>query len=561
MSDPSTTLATPGTLWGTMGRLKDWIDENGVMLDASQAKVKETHMSFVGGPYGRLHIPDELHESWLRAYADEMSRNQHSVFFCERRTPVFRMHFDLDFVQATAVEPEYVHQMTTAATDVFRDFFPELAADAEEWLAVVLKTSPKPTKRSDGTGGIVKTGFHVIWPYLCVDKAMALQLRLNFVAKLERDWAKRVGDSNSYDDVVDKLVLTSNGLRMYGSDKAAKCKPCRGSHRASTSCTICQGRGVLVENRSYRLDHILSPDGSHDAVRCREWLADPHTCIRFTTTRLAQKVPTPGFKVPSYAITNATIRKAKAGGGGGGGGGQGINGPPNSELVDATSPVYRHIKEFIANAMGVAEWREIDVVRVFLNRTQGYICHVNGPGSCYCRNVSRAHGTSTIYFSITPIGVTQGCYSPKGTSRCTCRNYRRSPTQPETHLTNWLKTALFGVKPAASTTATAPPIPDSLRGGEGYHEIRRKRKATSPLPHHKQHNAPVTLLPLTGAHTPHPDYPGMSVAEVAAIPARKLREVQLRCMQKLPDPCDVHRKIVGDGVPLPPMVNPKRRRT
>jgi len=379
-----------------------------------------------------------------------------------------------------------------------------------------------------------------------------------------------VGDSNSYDDVVDKLVLTSNGLRMYGSDKAAKCKACRGSNKTSTSCTICQGRGVIVENRSYRLDCILSPSGTPDTLRRDEWLSNPHTCVRFTTTRLSQKTPTPGFKVPTYAITNATIRKAKGGVGKGGGGGGDVNGPQNSELVDASSPVYKHLRDFIASGMGVSEWKDIDVVRVFLNRHNGYLCHVSGPGSCYCRNVSRAHGSSTIYFSVSPIGVTQGCYSPKGNSRCTCRDYRRSPTQPETPLTNWLKAALFGIKTTAATPTPPPPpptaIPASLSGGEGYHDIRRKRKISAPPPpRDPPAQNSVTLLPLAGGHpsqsTPHPDYPGMTIAEVAAIPSKNLREVRLKCMRKMPDPCEVYRKIVGEGVPIVAKPPPKRRKT
>jgi hypothetical protein len=164
-------------------------------------------MSLLGWPYGRLVIPDEMRDTWLKEYAKELMRGAHSLYFAERKTPVFRMHFDLDFKQAAAVRLPELTALALAATTVFRDFYPGVAADAPAWRIMVLTAPPKPT-RTDGVE-LVKSGCHLIWPELHVDQGIALQLRLNFVAHLTRTWPARVAGSNSYDDVVDETVLTN----------------------------------------------------------------------------------------------------------------------------------------------------------------------------------------------------------------------------------------------------------------------------------------------------------------------------------------------------------------
>lgn len=554
-------IKKPGTLWGMMGGLREWIDETGVAI--TDRTVKETHMSFVGGPYGRLKIPHDLHETWLRKYADEVSRNQHSVFFCERRTKIFRMHFDLDFVQDSVVHSSVVQDMIRMATDVFRDFFPNIPPTANEWISAVMRTPPKSTKRNDGTDGIVKSGFHVIWPYLFVDKAMALQMRLNFVLKLEKKWPARTGDSNSYDDVVDVVVLTSNGLRMYGSDKASRCKACK-SAKTSDACKICQGRGVIVENRSYTLDSIIAPDGKLDMTRFTEWLDNMHTCIRFTTTRVSHPLPTAGFQVPGYAATNATIKYALKGEkrkGGGGGGGE--NGPRGSELVDASLAIHTYLRDLIATGMGTTQWKDIELTRVFLLRAKGeYLCHVAGMGSSYCRNVGRAHTSSTIYFVVTPRGVSQGCFSPKSSSCGPCKRYHHSP-QPVTPLTMWLRAALFGYTKASKVAEALPPVPKVTCGtDDDFHVPMNKTVATTPTPRVrpavKASGPPTQGMMHPSQSMPHPDYPGMTRGEVAAIPASQLKNKKIECMRRLPDAEEIYRKIIGEGEAV--VANPPKRR-
>ena len=478
-------------------------------------------MSLCGGPYGRLNIPMESNDAWLRAYSAELDRAQHSLFFCERRTEVFRMHFDLDFLQSDAVPLAYVVALVSAANSVFRSFFPGLPPAAEEWGAMILSAPPKSVERNGCT--LVKSGYHVIWNKLYVNQRRALKLRANVVSLLERTWDKREECANSYHDVVDEVVLTQNGLRMYGSDKAVRCKVCKNS-KSRASCVPCGGRGLLIENRAYTLSAVLGPDGEKCPELCSKYLGCTLECVRATSTRVSNRAPTPGYKVPDNAVkspTGRSGRKRKLGPSSSSRGG-GESGPRDCRLLDRSIPVYPEIAKRI-NA--TEKWEGLDVLRVFFNsKKREYLVHVSGPGSSYCRNVGRAHGSSGVYFMVKSTGIHQRCYSHKGT----CRSYTSGVVS---ELKPWLREALFGV----GNTITAPAPSGGLRLG-------------IPVP-----RAPKSYPPIEQIHVedlslsqPHPDFPGMTRGEVDQIPESRHREVQAECFRKLPIASAVHALIMAD---------------
>ena len=510
---------TPTTKWSMLATgITDYLHTSGAAMGTDRT-TKETHMSLCGGPYGRLDIPMDKNDSWLRAYAAELDRKQHSLFFCERRTDVFRMHFDLDFIQNTVVTREYVVALAGAANGVFRDFFPKLEPCAEEWVTIVLGAPPKTLERDGATR--VKTGYHLIWSKLYVTQAMALKLRASLVSLLERTWDAREDGANSYHDVVDEVVLTRNGLRMYGSDKAVRCKVCKNSGKLRGTCTSCGGRGLLIENRAYTLSTVVSPDGGIDDDLCARYTDSTLECVRASSTRVSNKVPTPGFVVPDNAVVVSTRkagRKRKSGE-------MCIPNRPrglgDAHLLDrATIPVYDAIGQRINT---VEKWGQLRVDRVFRTKTR-YLCHVSGPGSSYCRNVGRAHGSSGIYFVITKVGIVQRCYSHKGN----CRSYASGVVS---ELKPWLREALFGIN--NSITTASPPKVAKLG-------VPVRRKKSYP---------PIERIHVDDSKQsqPHPDFPGMTRGEVEKLPDDKRRDVQAECFRKLPDARDVYETIHRDA--------------
>ena len=511
MTSAETALLDPESTWSALRSLRKWLDDNNCALERG-CREKESHMSLAGGPYGRLLIPPCIEEAWLEEYAKELSRNVPSLFFTERRTPVFRMHFDLDFTQPTVVTLEYLSSMAKAATDVFRPFFPKLASTAQEFTTVILTAPPKPVRNSETVQTGVKSGCHLMWPWLYVDQGIALQLRLNLVEHLTRTWPSRDNDSNPYSDVVDESVLKGNGLRMYGSHKASKCKQKTCKSKRSFACNSCSGMGFVVENRAYTLATILDPMGAPDTQRAESWKADLLTCVRHTTTRTSRTEPTPGFAIPDHAVTDATVTRArKAVARARALNTNAVSGPVNSEVVDNPSVVAR-LKKYITTITPM--WRELEVKQVFLQREKGlYTCKVSGPGSSYCTNSRRAHGSNTIYFVVNRDGIYQKCFSlktPQGRS-CPCRAF----TGVEIPLDRWLREAMFG------------------SGGGANMKL-------------------VATISDTGdnADLEHPKYPGLTFREHDHKDVGELREIERLALLELGDPKEVYALTVKDGSPI-----------
>lgn len=441
---------TPGTEYSILtDSTLSWISPF-TIVPGSRDKV-ETHMSLAGGPYGRLSIPDEMHEAWLRVYTAELKKNKHSLFFAERRTPIFRMHFDLDFCET---EPVGLHTLTAIAREcrrVFRPFFPTVPEDAPMWRCVLLVASPKPATgppvTEDDDGVRVKSGCHMLWPWMYVNQVQALQLRANVVDTLVRTWPPRPPTANSYDDVVDRTVLKSNGLRMMGSDKASRCKKCN-TPAARNNCKPCKGTGVIAENRPYTLSMVLNATGEPDVERLEAWKNDLFKCVRFTSIRSSRVEHSAGFVVPSHAVVDACVKMARKKAGRGAAGTAGAVATPREAMgllgsvtIDPSSRIFSEMQSFLTTHT-CGQWSGLRISHLYIQHNLGrYTVNVTGPGSSFCTHVGRAHTSSTVYFTVERDGVRQRCFSPKvHTDGTICRKY----VGPPAPLTQWLLEAMFG---------------------------------------------------------------------------------------------------------------------
>jgi hypothetical protein len=386
------------------------------------------------------------------------------------------------------------------------------------WRTVVLTAPPKAGKR-DGAPA-VKSGCHLIWPELFVDDAIALQLRLNVVAHLKQHWPARP-DANPYEDVVDKSVLTSNGLRMYGSDKGSVCPTCRRQREKCKACKTCQGRGAVIENRAYTLGALLTPSGKLDEPRFRTYSTNLLTCVRNSSTRTSQTHPSTGFAVPPDAVSDDSVKRAR-------------RKRPVSKgcLLDMASPVTDQLRAHICTMN--TNWANLVLKEVVVN-DKLYLCHVTGPGALFCTNAKRAHTSSTIYFTIGTDGIRQRCFSHKGT----CRQYQG----PSRTMSRWLSEALFGRVPKSVTKSPYTHEPHTLATySSGLRELATKHGHATQ-------------------QEPHPDYPGLTHGQVKCIvlycqeidPSKSAlrfrKEVQTRCTLALGDPLMVYRSIKAGAQP------------
>lgn len=380
-----------------------------------------THYSLVGGKYA---IPESRHQQWLKRYALHLQQHAHEpVFFVEKRTPIFRMHFDLDYIQPDVPSLVQVIQMVQVLNHVFKTFFPDLDKGSDLFVAIVLKAPSLPKQ------GMTKTGYHVIWPYMLVNCDQALTMRLACITEAIQRFGERTAPYNSYEDLLDECVFMENGLRMVGSDKAKRCDMCDGKRKVNGNmCTTCKGLGKVCEKRVYEPYIVVDAHGDIDEVRLSRLVDEDskHRLVRWCSIRSTETSSTAGYFKPPLAMqvtyeTVAKDRKKKTvhrtGGAVGGAGEiklQGCKWLEDAVDVSENKQVREEVEMFIRTSMGCAEWRELIARRMFYSESaQRYLVKSFGLGCQYCLNVRRCHGSSSIFFVIDVNGIVQRCYSKK----------------------------------------------------------------------------------------------------------------------------------------------------
>lgn len=435
-----------------------------------------THFSLAGGKY---FIPMEHNQRFLQLYSEEWRRfPENRLFFIERKTPVFRMHFDLDMVQRLVPSEEEMLTLTRLFCNAMKLQYSVAEIDPRTFLCIVLKAPSMPKKGWPSEDGgepemVLKTGYHMIWPFLYVTQEQALQLREVCVVKANQ-MGPRMPPSNPYSDMIDTTVLLENGLRMVGSDKVKTCSSCKGKGKKETKtpCHWCGGSGRLAEGRIYKPEFILGPDNMTDPVRLDaiSGVQNRFTCARFCSIR-SSSTPTPTFRpltnmpCPSLNKLRASGKRRLADTGGGAGtsvstGGDATassssssSGSGNEREVSPSTALFKLAQDFLRTGLGGEQWSALELWKLtFLFSHNQYRAKVRGEGANYCTNVRRCHTSSTIYFIFKSDGVVQRCYCKKeGTADTPCSKYT-GPLAKYGKFTT-LKNALFQTQSEAAQSA------------------------------------------------------------------------------------------------------------
>lgn len=448
--------------------LFQWLEKYRVrtekLEDGSEKAEVPTHYSLVGG---KFNIPREKHQEWLRLYAAHLQRGREPVFFIELRTPIFRMHFDVDLIQPTVPTLSDIVSMAQISTQAMRRFYPDTSAPhySKRFITLILKSPTMSKGPWEGDGTVVevkKTGFHIIWPFLLVNQDQALTLRESCVIDMVQQLPPRQPPSNSYEDVIDECVLTDNGLRMVGSDKAKTCPICKGKRE----CDLCR-RGKVPEHRVYEPFCILNEHGELDEAMFAR-LSQPEDklpCVRLCSIRAFAAEPTPGYVKPPLAPTKdvesvtrakrrlavqkAKVEKGKLSYE------EGVKWLSDASEIPREAAVFAQVQEFLQQRMGHAEWGNVLIKRFMFSPAAGkYFVKVWGEGSLWCSNVRRMHYSSTIYFVISRTGVVQKCFCKKKNPDAPvfCSSYSSPPIK----LTKLLSNVLFETD--EEEAAAAPPL-------------------------------------------------------------------------------------------------------
>lgn len=472
-----------------------------------------THYSLAGGKFKFSEG-----EQFLKLYANELRLN-HAMFMIEKRTPVFRMHFDIDMVQRTEPTEQDVVQLVSLCTEVFKTFYPGVtqkqATKMHLFHCIVLR-APSCPKRGWAAADeveapmVTKTGFHFIWPWLLVTQEQALRMRESCVASANNLLGAREKPSNPYADVIDETVLLQNGLRMLGSDKCEPCGECKNRKQERDTC-CCAGWGYVQAFRPYDLYRWVNGNGILEPGKLKKLMdpEDPLTALQVCSIRSASMTPTPGYEVPALAppCSGVELLKEKA-----------VQQQKRQrkkachltsddrELKEDTSAnrllkkgteigtnteLVRKVQEFI-RSLG-PQWANIQIKQfTMLQNASRYWAKVSGDGASYCTNVNRAHHSSSIYFNIDSSGITQRCYSKKeGVVDVACKSFASVPTplsqllldalftSPETlrRVETEREAALMPDPPAELIKSMSPEQVEAIKAGQRLALATKKKEA------------------------------------------------------------------------------------
>jgi len=374
-----------------------------------------THTKMDGGSF---HIPDGAMAGFYAAYGMDL-HDGNQLFFIERNTPVFVLHFDVDF---STIEDE----AKTA------EFCTVLHAAASEWFKAP-RTAVVCAVLAD-TGERKSAGLHVLFPEAFVDAPMACAIWAGVVARCEEKlpWGR-----GCWEKVLDVQVLAERGsLRMVGSDKSSTCHHCKGSAEEKKFCHICNGAGRIPHGKVYWPWRVF-PETPESLRRLQDMISNQAHAVRACSVRSARETPSEDFCRPPGAPLEGLLKPS--------------SGKKLKMLRAGNEKLPKAVKKFetlrLADDVLECLTRSIrayepqyeslvirDVTKCHGGKHPYCFVRVQGFNDRFCLNKGSEHTSNQVWFLITTRGICQKCYSKKSEARlggCPCQVYEGPPKKVE----------------------------------------------------------------------------------------------------------------------------------
>lgn len=332
---------------------------------------------------GKLFVPEAQYRTvFLPAYARDVARGVRHYVIERATTTAVKWYADIDHLGSQALSAEDVLRIASAVARNLKELRPPGSP-----LLVLLATNDRGVGTTT-TSGEVKTGIHLVAPNMEVSTTEARALRDALVERLTTCLPNT--SPHGWDTTLDAAVYDNGSLRLVGSRKMEACRPCAGPR-----CAACHGVGRRDVGRAYELVHVVDASGERDA----EW----ETALRNNTALLALKAsircPSRGPPPQAAAARKRPRRVAAA--------------PPSSA---PSSGVF--LRDLYHSPLDCAvEHRDLVVAQVTHAKGDERFLRVQGSGERWCRNVSREHRSSRVYYVATCAGLRARCFCKKTCSQ------------------------------------------------------------------------------------------------------------------------------------------------
>ena len=330
-------------------------------------------------------VPEDMTATFNNVYAASLFRGE-VTFVVEKKTPIFRMFFDLDMRSKNPIGDDAMLIVVRIVARTVIDFF-RLPEDRARTIVCLSEPSWTPT-----TGW--KTGAHVSWPETATATPDAMRCRAAVVAALRAShcapWF-----TNSIEAVVDKSVLEKNGMRMIGARKLGPCPDCEPEKKER--CATCGGRGKAAQPGAYwpRFDLKTPDDPAPTIVERPTTMADLRAWISATSLRVRRAGPADspaGAAAAAADEADEELLLEKSYGG---------------RLVRESVRAHaEHLEAFVASLPRGFAGARITA----LHRAEDENVVLARTDSNYCLNIGRRHRTNNVYFLISERGAYQMCF-------------------------------------------------------------------------------------------------------------------------------------------------------
>lgn len=373
-----------------------------------------SNLNLSGFMGGVLCIPDAEYPAFLAVFACDITAGSPQYLTeCIGDGP-FRANVDVDMESDAPWGPAEFDKLAAALTRAAQRLLPGVA---DRTLTAVLCAAP-PKQLAQGS---VKSGVHIVLPYLIVDRERMLCLNEVFKAELRTEFADL---PDVWDAVCDQTVYRapSSGLRMLGSHKMHDCPECKNDPARRKVCHPCVFSGKVGAGRPYAVERVYVFGAVDErltkalrdnfalalrmasirvaAAGAGEPRALHHMWVRFTGCPSA-----PGL--PAHASSRSAIRAH-------------MHKPPGAKrefkddskgtkkFSDIAKKLDAHDPRVRVMLMALprlhARYAEIACKEAFelppddATKQRSFMLKVKGVGSQFCLNKQDDHGENSVYF-------------------------------------------------------------------------------------------------------------------------------------------------------------------
>ena len=363
-----------------------------------------THTLMDGERGGRVAVPDDALSEFYRAYGADLERGV-PLFVVERRSAVFRLHFDVDF--KVVASDEDVAAFLDVACEAVRGCFGGRLEEARCLCCAAQRGAPRVVAPAAPRQ---TPGLHLHFPWAAVDEGAALRARAAVVDACENSlrWPGVV-----WDTALDVSTLRAGGgLRLNGSDKCKVCEECGGRPERRLFCAGCGRRGRKAQNKVYWPWSAWPPGDGRAQAALADAVANAAHGVRLCSVRLpARSVASPHFAAPRKRALEPPPPPSSS--------------SSSSSARASSSRAAATLSDAAAAALlrglraAHPAWAELAVrdVERWGGDAPRFAVRVTGPGCRFCVNKDGEHGSQSVYFVVTEEGLRQRCFSRKREER------------------------------------------------------------------------------------------------------------------------------------------------